>query len=86
MSLWTDDLVLIFTTKEGLQKQLEFVDKYCNDWRLTLNVGKTKTVIFNKNGAALSKNQLKYRGQQVKAVIYFSYLGITLDSNGRFNI
>ena len=46
---------------------------------------KTKTVIFNKNGTALSKNQLKYRGQQIKTVKYFNYLGITLDSNGRFN-
>ena len=58
--VWTDDLVLISTTKDGLQKQIDFVDKYCNDWKLTLNVEKTKTVIFNKNEAA-QKNQLKYR-------------------------
>ena len=45
---WADDLVLISTTKEGLQKQINFVDKYCNDWKLTLNVEKTKTVILIK--------------------------------------
>ena len=50
---WADDLVLISTTKEGLLKQIDFVNKYCNDWKLTLNVEKTKTVILNKNGAAL---------------------------------
>ena len=37
---WADDLVLISTTKEGLQKQINFVDKYCNDWKLTLKVEK----------------------------------------------
>ena len=41
---WTDDLVLISTTKGRLQKQIEFPDKYCNDWKLTLNVEKNKNV------------------------------------------
>ena len=71
---WADDIVLISTTKEGLQKQIDFLDKYCNDWKLTLHVEKTKTLIFIKNEAALSKNQLKYRGQQIKTVKYFDYL------------
>ena len=79
---WADDLVLISATEEGLEKQIDFADKYCYNWKLTLNVEKTKTVIFNKNGAALSKNQLKYRGKQIKTVKHFNCLGITLDSNG----
>ena len=78
---WADDLVLISTTKERLQKQINFIDKYCNDWKLALTVEKTKTVIFNENGPALSKNQLKYRGQQIKPVKYFNYLGITLEAS-----
>ena len=28
---WADDLVLIPTTEEGLQKQIDFLSKYCND-------------------------------------------------------
>ena len=39
---WADDLVLISTTKEGLQKQIDFVDRYCNDWKLSLSVEKSK--------------------------------------------
>ena len=37
-----DDLVLISTTKEALEKQIDFVDKYCNDWKLTLTEEKDK--------------------------------------------
>ena len=37
---WADDLVLISTTKEGLQKQIDFVDKYCNDRKLTIDAEK----------------------------------------------
>ena len=50
---WADDLVLISKTKDELQTQLDLVDQYCSDWKLTLNVEKTKTVIFNKTGATL---------------------------------
>ena len=80
---WADDLVLISTTKGGLQNQLNVVNDYCSDWKLTLNAGKTKTVIFNKTGATLKKHQIHYDRELIKAVKYFSYLGITLDSNGK---
>ena len=50
---WADDSVLISTTKDGLQNQLNVVDDYCSDWKLTLNEEKRKTVIFNKSGATL---------------------------------
>ena len=56
---WADDLVLISTTKEGLQKHIDFVDKYCNDWKLTQNVEKTKTVIFSKRWSSTLKKPVK---------------------------
>ena len=81
---WTDDLLLISKSKQGLQKQIEIVDQYCSDWKLTLNVEKTKTVIFNKAGARSKKEQIQYRGKNIKTVKHFKYLGILLDSNGKF--
>ena len=85
MPFWADDLALISTTKEGLQNQLNVVNEYCSDWKLTLNTEKTKTIIFNKTGATLKKHQINYGGELIKTVKYFSYLGITLDSNGKFH-
>ena len=46
---------------------------------------KTKTVIFNKGGATLKTHQIHYDGDVIEMVKYFSYLGITLDSNGKFH-
>ena len=43
---WADDLVLISTTKEGLQNQLDVVNDYCSDWKLTLNAEKNKNSNF----------------------------------------
>ena len=47
---------------------------------------KTKTVIFNKTGAILKeKHQIHCDGELIETVKHFSYLGITLDSNGKFH-
>ena len=81
---WADDLLLISKSKQGLQKQIQIVDQYCSDWKHTLNVEKTKTVIFNRAGATLKKEQIQYRGKNIKTVKHFKYLGILLDSNGKF--
>ena len=81
---WADDSLLISKSKQGLQKQIETVDQYCSDLKLTLNVEKTNTVIFNKAGATFKKEQIQYRGKNVKTVKHFKYLRILSESNGKF--
>ena len=39
---WADALVLISTTKDDLQSQLNVINNYSSDWKLTLNAEKTK--------------------------------------------
>ena len=43
---WADDLVLISTTKEDLQNQLNVVNDYCSYWKLTLNAETNKNSNF----------------------------------------
>ena len=38
---YADDIVLLSTTKEGLQKALDTVQEYCNTWSLKINNSKT---------------------------------------------
>ena len=78
---WADDLLLISKSKQGLQKQIEIVDQYCSGWKHTLNVEKTATVIFNKAGATFKREQIQYRGKNIKTVEHFKCSGILLDSN-----
>ena len=66
---WADDFVFISATKDGLQNQLNVVNDYCSDWRLTLNAG-----FFNKTGATLKKHQIHCGGELIKTVKSFSYL------------
>ena len=43
-----DNLVLTSETKEGLQELLNILDKYSADWKMKVNIEKTKVVIFIK--------------------------------------
>ncbi len=44
--LYADDLVLMSRTQRGLQKQLDELGKFCDERDLTVNVKKTKVVVF----------------------------------------
>ena len=46
--LFADDAVLFSESAEGLQSSLNNLNKYCNKWNITVNVEKTKIVIFHK--------------------------------------
>ena len=38
---WADDLVLMSTTNQGLQKCLDRLSMYCHKWGLEVNISKT---------------------------------------------
>ncbi len=46
--LYADDLVLLSASREGLQNQLSTLHSFCSDRRLTVNVAKTKMMLFEK--------------------------------------
>ena len=46
--MYADDLVMISTTKEGLQNMLNKLDEYSQKWNIDVNYTKTKCVTFSK--------------------------------------
>ena len=50
---WADDLLLVSTTKNGLQNALNRSAEYYELHGLTINHEKTKIIIFNKRGLKL---------------------------------
>ncbi len=44
--LYVDDLALMSHTHAGLQKQLDVLQTFCCECQLTMNVKKTKVVVF----------------------------------------
>jgi len=46
--LYADDTVLMAECPYELQLQLDIFYEYCQYWKLTVNIGKTKVLVFSK--------------------------------------
>ena len=81
---WADDIVLFSDSKEGLDKMLKSMEKYCKENELTLNTDKTKCMIFNKTGRLL-RTKFYYNDELLENVRTFKYLGFLLTPSGEIN-
>ena len=74
--LFADDVALIADTVGGLQNHLNALQTYCIEWKLNVNVNKTKIVVF-KNGGSNSRNERWfYNGTEIESVNAFTYVGV----------
>lgn len=83
--LFADDAVLFSYTAEGLQKLLDNLIDYCIDyWRTEVNTSKTVVMVCGKSNRTQQEN-LHYNNIRLNLVNKFTYLGVTITSNGIFS-
>ena len=81
--LFADDVLLFGNSPEDLQHFLNILSSYCATWNLTVNLSKTKVMVFyTKN---LSHLSFCYLGSPIEIKSEYKYLGIVFTSNGLFN-
>lgn len=77
---YADDLVLLASSEDRLQKLVEILENHCKKWRLTVNVAKTKVLVFKKNYQTRDvQARITYNGHVVEQVKNYRYLGVRLD-------
>ncbi len=74
--LYADDLALMSHTLAGLQKQLDVLQAFCYERQLTMNVKKTKVVVFETRKSMCQAFQ--YEGETIKQLNSFKYLSVEL--------
>lgn len=92
--MYADDLVLVARTPADLQRLFDALREYCALWHLTVNVMKTKVVVFDalvsgkiggKRAAArrevVRNLAFTYNGATVEIVNKFKYLGVMFHEN-----
>lgn len=79
---FADDYVLFASDEQGMRDKIEFVDNYCKENKLSLNIGKSKVVIFHKGN--LKKMKFMYRGKELEIVKSIRYLGIEFSNSGSY--
>lgn len=72
--LFADDIALMSHSPSGLQHQLSILAHFCADRGLTVNVSKTKIVIFEPKRTDCQP--FTFQGQVIERVEAFKYLGI----------
>ena len=83
--VFADDQALLSGNREGLQKGLQDLEKYCGKWGLKINTTKTKIMIFRKGGRVSKKDKWEYKGEAIEIVPCFKYLGCKISSGGSFS-
>ena len=83
--LYADDTIIFSETPDGLQKGLTKIKEYCDKWKLKLNVGKCKIVIFSR-GKVRSFPNFTIGEDVIEVVTSFLYLGLKLNYNNRMNV
>ena len=85
--LYADDIILVSESQEGLQLHLQGLDDFCTQKGLSVNLGKTKAMIFHTSGQIRRQAIFTLAGGQVEVVDSYVYLGITFASTaGRFSM
>ena len=82
--LYADDNVVLAESEEGMQNTLDIFQLYCKQWKLEVNVNKTKIIIFSKRKSR-SNFEFKLQHETIEVVDSFSYLGILFKYNGCFS-
>ena len=80
--MYADDTVILADSPDKLRAAINGVEKYCEKWKLKVNVSKTKIIIFSSR-KHLDRVYL-YNKKQIEIVDYFKYLGVSFTPNGKF--
>ena len=81
--LYADDTVVFSDNPNDLQRSLDTFKDYCNDWKLLVNVNKTKVLIISQ-GRPRGKLHFYYDGMELEIVKEYKYLGIYISHSGTF--
>ena len=85
MLIFADDTVIFAKTQKQLQNSLDLLLEYCSKWKLTINVSKTKVMVFRKGGVLPRNMVFYYNGVVLEIVKEFKYLGIVFTSGVSFS-
>ena len=84
--LWADDLVLLALDKDSLQSNINILLQFCDKWGLTINLKKTKILIFHHGRKQTSIYNFYLGEDLIECVTSYCYLGVMFNQNGSFKV
>ena len=78
--LYADDLVLLSHSQQGLQNSLDKLSTFCEQWKMQVNLKKTKIMVFQKKCRNTFTPSFSYKKDVIQKVNDYTYLGIKITS------
>ena len=82
--LYADDLLLLSETENGLKECIARLGHYAKVWKLSVNLKKTKIMVFNKLGR-ISDLRIPFEGRVIEPCYRYDYLRATFTPSGSFS-
>ena len=79
---YADDTVILAETPDYLQIALNEFCLYCEQWKLNVNISKTKILVLSK--CPMLKKEFLFNNIVLENVKEFKYLGIVFSRSGSF--
>ena len=79
--IWADDILLLSDNETGLSDSLKVLSEYCEKNELSINLDKTKCMIFNKT-ERLIRRDFFVGEKKIENVREYKYLGLTFTPSG----
>ena len=79
--MYADDMILMSESIDGLQNMLNTLSNYAKKWGLSVNIKKTKIVVFRKGGTIRADEKWVFNNKSIYIVYHFCYLGVLLHYN-----
>ena len=83
--MYADDMVIFSESISGLQVMLDTLLTYTSKWALSVNIEKTKIVVFRNGGRIANNEKWFYNSKELEIVDSFTYLEVMLYYNGKYN-
>jgi hypothetical protein len=64
---------------------LDTLYEYTSKWSLSVNTSNTKIVVFRNGGKVNANEKWFYDNKEIEIVNNFTYLGVILNYNGKYN-
>ncbi len=82
---YADDMVNIADTVHQLQKQINILECFCESYGMSVNLRKTKVVVFRRGGCLRKCEKWYYKGEQIECVNVYKYLGLLISCSLKWN-
>ena len=84
--MYADDVIFLSSSAAGLQQKLDLLQTFCEYWCLSINIEKTKILIFNKAGRLINDHQFNIFGNAISCTNTYKYLGVLFSASGTFTV